>query len=339
MKLCTFQPNNEDAKKRAGLFKDGKIYDISSCLEAFLKGSGDAPEADYTDMLSILRAGEQAMDVIRKIDNVIGESGKDLPFARYSKELSDVKLLAPVPRPNSIRDFLVFEEHLINCMQTVAGNIFAPLGWINGAMIKMGRPLLRPSRQWYEMPAYYKGNPDTVIGPFEDAIWPSFTEKLDYELEFGIYIGKKGKDISAGEAKNYIAGYTIFNDMSARDIQMQEMKARLGPAKGKDFDTGNVMGPFLVTPDEVEDPYSLEMEAFVNGERWSSGNSDKMHFTYEQIIEHVSMSETLYPGDFLGSGTVGTGCGLELDRWVKPGDEITLKVEKLGELTNRIIRK
>jgi 2-keto-4-pentenoate hydratase/2-oxohepta-3-ene-1,7-dioic acid hydratase in catechol pathway len=339
MKLCTYQLLNDEGQKRAGFYKNEKVYDISSCLEAFGKEVGKVPKANYTDMLSILGAGEAAMDGIRKLDDIIDNPDVASPAERYSSKLDDVKLLAPVTRPNSIRDFLAFEQHLINCMQTVAGKMFPPAGWINGAMMKLGRPLLRPSRQWYKSPVYYKGNPDTVIGPFEDVIWPSFTEKLDYELEFGIYIGKKGKDIKADEAKNYIAGYTIFNDMSARDIQLQEMRANLGPAKGKDFDTGNVMGPFLVTPDEVGDPYALDMEAFVNGERWSSGNSSTMYYTYEQIIEHVSMSETLYPGDFLGSGTVGTGCGLELDRWLKPGDEITLKVEKLGELTNKIVRK
>jgi 2-keto-4-pentenoate hydratase/2-oxohepta-3-ene-1,7-dioic acid hydratase in catechol pathway len=177
-----------------------------------------------------------------------------------------------------------------------------------------------------------------VIGTGETVLWPSYTKKLDYELEFGLFILTEGKDVPEKDAAGLIAGFTVFNDFSARDIQLEEMTARLGPAKGKDFDTGNAMGPWLVTPDEVGDPYSLKMEAFVNGERWSAGTSSGMHFSFPEIIAYVSRSETLKPCDFIGSGTAGGGCGLELDRWIQPGDTVTLKVEKIGELTNPIVK-
>ena len=139
-------------------------------------------------------------------------------------------------------------------------------------------------------------------------------------------------------AREHIAGYTVFNDFSARDAQMREMAGRLGPAKGKDFDTGNAMGPFLVTTDEVPDPYALTMVARVNGEEWSRGRSGEMHHRFEDIIAHVSRDETLHPGEFIGSGTVGNGCGLELDRWIAPGDVVELEVEGLGVLRNRVVK-
>ncbi len=340
MKLCTFQVKDGDAGPRAGILRDGSVYDVDAIVPVLAARIGKAPMADYSSVIGILRGGRPVMDVVTKMDKSIAEETDSSPAARYKVGLDKVQLLAPVPRPNSIRDFMVFEEHLVNSMHTVVKNKFPPLAWLSRLVQKgIGKPLLRPPNVWYRIPAYYKGNPDSVIGPGRDIEWPSYTEKLDYELEFGVYIMGAGKDVKKEDAESYIAGYTIFNDVSARDFQMREMGARLGPAKGKDFDTGNVMGPWLVTPDEVGDPYSLKMEALVNGEVWSSGTSAGMRFKFPDIIEHVSMSETLRPGDFLGSGTMGTGCGLELDRWIRPGDSITLKVEKLGELTNKVVRR
>jgi 2-keto-4-pentenoate hydratase/2-oxohepta-3-ene-1,7-dioic acid hydratase in catechol pathway len=258
-------------------------------------------------------------------------------FQSYGHPLSSVKLWAPVPRPNSIRDFLVFEEHLINSTHAVVKRLFPPAAWFNTIVRRLtGSSLLRPPKVWYEIPIYYKGNADSVIGPEDAVFWPSYSNELDYELEFGVYLWKVGKDISKQDARSHIAGYTIFNDYSARDTQFKEMAGRLGPCKGKDFDTGNVMGPYLVTPDEIADPYSLEMRAYVNGELWSRGNSRTMHYSFDDMITYLSQSETLHPGDFLGSGTVGNGCGLELGRKLKRGDRVTLEVEKLGRLSNTI---
>jgi len=189
--------------------------------------------------------------------------------------------------------------------------------------------------EWYEIPVYYKGNPDSVIGPDEDIRWPSYTEKLDYELELCAIIGKRGREISEEGAPGYIAGYTIFNDWSARDIQFREMRVGLGPALGKDF--ANSLGPCLVTPDEI-DVYTAPMVARVNGEVWSSGTQGAMRFDFLQIIAHLSREQTLMPGDVLGSGTVGRGSGLELDRWIQPGDVVELEVEGIGTLRNRVVR-
>jgi 2-keto-4-pentenoate hydratase/2-oxohepta-3-ene-1,7-dioic acid hydratase in catechol pathway len=228
-------------------------------------------------------------------------------------DMAGVILTAPVPRPNSLLDYMSFEGH---------------------ASFSGKRQL---DKGWYEMPVCYKGNPDTVIRPEEVIPWPAFTDLLDYELEYGIYIGKEGKNIPRERAEEYIAGYTIFNDISARDIQLQEMLAGgLGPVKGKDF--CSVMGPCMVTPDEI-DPGNLRMMARVNGELWSDNNSGTAYWTWPQIIEFASMEETLYPGDFLGSGTIEGGCGLELSRWIKPGDVIELEIQGIGVLRNRVGEK
>ncbi len=248
-------------------------------------------------------------------------------------------LLAPVPRPRSIRDFMAFEKHIVQATRTVAKWRFAPLAVLDGWAERLrGRALIGAPKVWYERPVYYKSNPFSVVGPEAEVHWPKYTNKLDYELEFGAFIGRPGRDILKEHARRHIAGYTIFNDFSARDIQLREMQGRLGPAKGKDFDTGNAMGPYLVTPDEVPDPYNLTMVARVNGEPWSRGNSGDMHFTFEDMIAYVSQDETLHPGEFIGSGTVGNGCGLELDRWLQPGDMVELEVEHLGVLRNRVVR-
>jgi 2-keto-4-pentenoate hydratase/2-oxohepta-3-ene-1,7-dioic acid hydratase in catechol pathway len=187
---------------------------------------------------------------------------------------------------------------------------------------------------WYELPVYYKGNPDAVVHPDESVEWPSYTEKLDYELELCAVIGKQGRDISAEEADEYIAGYTIFNDFSARDIQMKEMAGQLGPTKGKDFANG--FGPYLVTRDAIEFE-NLHVTARVNGETWSEGDIGEMYHSFADIIEYVSRNETLHPGDVLGTGTVGGGCGLELDRWIDPGDTVELEAEGIGTLRHEVV--
>jgi 2-keto-4-pentenoate hydratase/2-oxohepta-3-ene-1,7-dioic acid hydratase in catechol pathway len=235
--------------------------------------------------------------------------------ARLVFRLSEVTLKTPVPNPRMLRDFLTFETHVKN------------------GFSKRNEPV---PESWYKMPVYYKGNPYTLIGHDEPAYWPHYSHRLDYELELACIIGKEGRNIPVEEAANYIAGYAIMNDFSARDTQKHEMLCRLGPAKGKDFCTA--VGPWLVTPDEVGDARNLRMTAKINGELWSDGNSGTSHWTFEQMIAHVSKEETLYPGDVLGSGTVGFGCGLELDKWIQPNDVIELEIDRLGILRNQVIK-
>ena len=326
MKLVTFGvPTPLGQIQRIGAIHRNKIIDLNMGYARYLADKHDSSQACELagamlppDMIAFLRGGKEGKDRAELTIDYVGKyQGRGGLFGLRGEQvvydMNEVKLKAPVPRPNSLRDYLTFEGH---------------------ASFSGKRQL---DKGWYEIPVCYKGNPDTVIGPDEVILWPAFTDLLDYELEYGIYIGKEGRNIPRERAEEYIAGYTIFNDLSARDIQLQEMLAGgLGPAKGKD--TCSAMGPCLVTPDEV-DPKNLRMIARVNGEVWSDNNSGTAYWSWPQVIEFASMEETLYPGDFLGSGTVEGGCGMELNRWIQPGDIIELQVEGIGILRNRVGEK
>lgn len=266
----------------------------------------------YPDMVAVVEAGQAGLDAAR----ARLESGDHLIA------LAEAEMRCPI-RPVQYRDCLVFEEHLVNSFKA--------------AEAMTGRAFAIP-QVWYDQPIYYKGNRMSFIGDGQEIRWPNYAEFVDIELELAIVIGKQGTDITQADAPAHIWGYTILNDVSARDAQMVEMAGQLGPAKGKDFDTGNILGPWIVTADEIAQPVALEMEALVNGERWGGGNSRQMHHSFARIIEHISASETLYPGEVIGSGTVGTGCGLEIGKRLSPGDEIALTVETIGTLRNRIVR-
>jgi fumarylacetoacetate (FAA) hydrolase len=202
-------------------------------------------------------------------------------------------------------------------------------------------------QEWYEFPAFYYSNPHVIYGPEENVPYPAYTKTLDYELEVACVIGRGGIDVPEGEADSHIAGYTIMNDWSARDVQVGEMKIGLGPAKAKDFATS--LGPWLVTPDELQDrktgpgKFNLKMTAKVNDKQLSMGNIDKMHWTFPQMIARASQSVQLQPGEVFGSGTVGSGSLLELGPevhpWLKPGDVVELEVERLGVLRNTIVKQ
>ncbi len=224
-----------------------------------------------------------------------------------------VQWLSPLDPP-VMRDCLAFEQHLRNSFK---GEAVPP----------------QSLGQHYKMPLYYKGNPLTLIAHEQEVPWPDYTQRMDYELELGFVIGRAGKDLTPEQALDYLFGVTIFDDFSARDIQMQEMMGLLGPAKGKDFATA--LGPWITTLDEL-DVHNLAMIARVNGEEWSRGSSSTMMWPVEEIIAYVSKGEGLRPGELIGSGTVGQGCGLELGKLLKPGDVVELEVEGIGVLRNRM---
>lgn len=225
---------------------------------------------------------------------------------------SAVRLLAPLPRPVQLRDFASFEAHSSN-----AGRIQLP-------------PV------WYAQPVYYKCNRLSVVGDDVEVSWPAGSRMIDYELELAAVIGTGGSRIGREDADRHIFGYTIFNDLSARDWQFEEMEVGLGPSRGKDFDGGNVLGPCIVTSDEITDPYQLTMIARVNGEEWSRNSSCTIHHRFDRMIEHISEAQTIHPGEILGSGTVGGGCGAELGRYLQRGDEVELEIEGIGILRTRI---
>jgi 2-keto-4-pentenoate hydratase/2-oxohepta-3-ene-1,7-dioic acid hydratase in catechol pathway len=331
MKWVTFhQPDAPNSPRLGVLAADEQVLDL---VAAAALRDGEAPDM-FGSMLAMLDAGVPAR---HDAERLLEYAAQQRPPGVWHV-LSDVALLAPLPRPRSIRDCLAFQGHLEGCAQAVLRRKARPLAALDRWITRRRGASLTIPRVWFERPIYYKGNPQSVVGHEAPVRWPSYTEQLDFELEFGVVLGRTGRDIPIEEATDYIAGYTIFNDFSARDVQFREMQGRLGPAKGKDFDTGNVLGPYLVTPDEVGDPYDLPMRVRVNGETWATGHSGQMRFTFEQMISYISQDETLVPGEFIGSGTIPGGCGLELDRWLQPGDVVELEVERLGVLRNRIVR-
>lgn len=238
------------------------------------------------------------------------EAGAPLGRTRL---VTDARLLAPL-RPRTLRDFLAFEGHLKNAYRNLGRDIPA---------------------EWYEVPACYKALPDTVIGPEQEIPWPSYSQELDHELELAAIMGTTGRDIPADRAAEHIFGYTLWNDMSARDTQRQELPIGMGPGKAKDWDGSNVLGPCIVTADEL-DVSDLRLTVRVNGEVWGSDTTANMHHSFAAMIEYTSRDLTLRPGEVIGSGTAAGGSGLELGRSLSPGDEIEMEAEGIGILRNRV---
>jgi fumarylacetoacetate (FAA) hydrolase len=244
-----------------------------------------------------------------------------------SRPLDVLPPQGPLPAPRSFRDFYAFEDHVATSRR------------------KRGLPM---DPAWYAQPAFYFSNPLGLVGADTPVFAPAGSEELDYELELGLVIGQSGRDIRREDAWRHVAGFTIINDFSARDLQRREMSVGLGPAKGKDFATA--IGPCLLTLDELQDRIDgegrlhLAMSARVNGKELSRGNASSMHFTWPQVIEYASRDAMLAAGDLLGSGTVGTGCILELGPentggWLKPGDVVELEIERIGVLRTPIVSR
>jgi 2-keto-4-pentenoate hydratase/2-oxohepta-3-ene-1,7-dioic acid hydratase in catechol pathway len=266
--------------------------------------AGRGPRVGVLDGEHILDAGFDG-DMVAFI-----EAGAPL---HTGAAVDQAHLLAPL-RPRTLRDFLAFEGHLKNAYRNLGRDI---------------------PPEWYEIPAYYKGLPDTVVGPDTEVSWPAYSDELDHELELAAVIGRTVKDVPAEDAESCIFGYTIWNDLSARDVQRREGAVGMGPGKAKDWDGSNVLGPCIVTADEL-DAGNLAMRVRVNGETWGESSSAEMHHTFADMIAYASQAQTLYPGEVFGSGTAPGGSGLELDRWLQPGDIVELDIEGIGVLRNRI---
>ncbi len=309
MKLATFTAPGGAQHIGALLPGERRLADLTAC----------DPDPVFAGMLALIDGGAAALERAKSV----------AAKPRVVHDLAAVALLAPLPVPRRLRDFLCFELHV---RQSRA----------NRYLFGMGTERLDPAKVeiakvWYERPVYYKGNPFSVVGHGAEVHWPSYSRVIDYELEIGVVVGRGGKNIPRADALSHAFGYTVFNDFSARDEQYIEMQGTLGPAKGKDFDTGNAMGPWITTADELGDPQNLTMIARINGEEWSRGSSQTMRHGFADIIAYASADETLYPGEVLGSGTVGGGCGNELGRFMKHGDAIELEVSGIGVLRNTIV--
>ncbi len=329
MKLVTYLHGREE---RVGCLIDDsrKVLDLQ-CIHEHHYGKSSP---HLMSVLALIEGGDAALELA----NSLVRARHLVSSAVLSWE--QVKLKAPIPYPPQMRDFLCFEKHLLQAYTALRRIRAAKAPDPALEMREMERKgILAMPPTWYERPYFYHPNRLNVIGHEQDVVWPSYCDQLDFELELGCVIGKLAKDVIRKEAADYIFGYTIFNDVSARDEQSRENPGTLGPGKGKDFDTGNVLGPCLVTKDEIPDPYNLTMIARVNGEEWARGNTADMHWKFEDCIAHVARSESLYPGEILGSGTVGDGCGLEHLRFLNPGDIVELEIEGIGVLRNRFVKK
>jgi 2-keto-4-pentenoate hydratase/2-oxohepta-3-ene-1,7-dioic acid hydratase in catechol pathway len=327
MKLATYRSNG---KERIAVVhgSDRSLFDLS----ASARRSGAASPV-FDSMLSLIDGGNAALDRARELfEKHGGDPDLSLPVAQ-------TEILAPLPEPRQMRDGMSFPLHIV---QAPRGQ-FKLKARADGDMAELARleaePLPELPAIYRQQPIYYITNRFSVKGTNTTVKWPRYSKVMDYELEFGIVTRRTKANIKLGEARDHIFGYTIFNDFSARDMQMVEMEGRLGPAKGKSFDGANVLGPWIVTPDEIGDAQALDVEVRVNGETRSRGRTAGMLFSFEEILAHASQDETIHAGEFFGSGTVGNCCGLEIGRFLEHGDAIELRVEKIGVLANRVERQ
>jgi 2-keto-4-pentenoate hydratase/2-oxohepta-3-ene-1,7-dioic acid hydratase in catechol pathway len=313
------------AQTRIGAFdSDGRIVDLAAAYRARLVSSGLTAEAATRisaallpgDMVAFIEGAERALDTAREALAWAAEAGAEPGDAPLVADPDRVTMLAPVPRPPLLRDFMGFETHLRNIYP------------------RLGREI---PPVWYELPVYYKGNTGSVATHEDDVPIPSYATELDFEFELALIIGKGGRDIARENALAHVFGYTIYNDFSARAIQTREMSVGLGPAKGKDFWRGHVLGPWLVTADEVGDIYDARMVARVNGKTWCDTRVGTIHWRFEDMIAHASLDEYLRPGEVFGSGTVGDGSAMERGTALHAGDVVELEVEGLGLLRNRVV--
>ena len=320
MKLITY---NKNGREQLAVLLDGQCYDMNKI---------DMRLPD--NMTEFLWGGDDLMAQLKAYIKQLEVGSLNCP----STPLEEVELMAPVPNPTSCRDAYAFRQH------------------VAAARRNRGVDMIP---EFDQFPIFYFTNHNAVTGPGPIECMPDHFEKLDFELEIAAVIGKQGKNIKAKDASEYIAGFTIMNDMSARTLQMEEMRLNLGPAKGKDFST--TIGPYLVTRDELEelrtDPYdghigtnyNLDMKCWINDQLVSEGNMNTMFWTFEEIIERCSYGVEIFPGDVIGSGTVGTGCFLELNgtaklenpdaepQWLKAGDKIDMEISGLGRLSNTLV--
>ncbi len=313
MKLITYKIQNSESHQ-IGVVEDNLIYNLNNYF-------GDI---SLVDMFQVENYQDQIALHICNDDCI-------------KHNFEEITILPPIPKPTSFRDAYAFRQHVETSRKNRGLNMIA---------------------EFDQFPVFYFSNHNTMFADGEEIkLMPDHFEQLDFELEFAIVIGKGGRNILSKDADQHIAGFCILNDLSCRRLQMEEMRLSLGPAKGKDF--ANVLGPYLVTPDElfskiIDTPcgnkYDLNMKCFVNGELLSEGNSKDMNWTFAEIIERASYGVELFPGDVIGSGTVGTGCLLEIngsgkrenldyrERWIEEGDQIEMQIEGLGKISNKIVK-
>lgn len=332
MRLVTFSSADRTGTRLGALINgDQQIIDLLTAAD--LTGSGTE---FFTSMLALIDAGPAALDTARAL---VARTQKD-GVAEATIERDSARLHAPLPNPRRLRDCTCFLQHLRNAREVRYTRLAAREADPAAALEKFrAAGALDVPPEWEVAPVYLNSNHLSLIGPGDDVIWPHEARRMDYELEWAVVTGSGGSNIKAENAAQHFFGFTIFNDVSARDIQAIEIRTGAGMGgPGKDFDAGNAMGPCIVTADELDDPYNLNMTARINGEEWSRGNTSMMDHRFEGVLAHLSHNQSIHPGEIFGSGTVPTGCGLEHNRYLSDGDTIELDVEGIGVLQNRIVK-
>lgn len=322
MKLATFETQRGERKLGVVFPERRRILDVAEA-EAILT---TARSGHFSSMLALIEAGPDGLARLRTL------LSRDAALDPFLLELASVKLLAPIPVPPQIRDCSVFAQHVRQGGAAMA-RLKARLA---------GQPAPAAASDeipdvYRAQPIYYISNRFSVVGPDAVVTWPSYSSVMDFELEIAAVIGKGGRNIAADRAHEHIFGFSLFNDFSARDVQSREMEGWLGPTKGKSFDSGNGLGPWIVTSDELGDPTRLAVSVRVNGEVWATNSTAGMLHSFEAIIAFISRDETLYPGEIIASGTVGGCCGLEMDRFLKSGDVVEIEADRIGILRNKVV--
>ncbi len=336
MKYYTFSiASPVGALTRIGAGQGGRLVDLNAACAALFAHQGEPDAGEYAgflvppDMVGYLSRGDKARRAVDEALEFVAEGVAEGPNgARLSYGFDEVRLLAPVPRPPLVRDASAFLGHVRFGRACVSGERSI-------ADVPADAPGLA---NFYKFPPYFHQSGAITAGPYDPILKPAFTESLDFEFELGVYVGRKGINIPAADAERYIAGITIYNDVSARDVQWQEMDLFLGPAKGKNFEGANIMGPCMVTLDEI-DCDNLRMVARVNGEVVVDDHSSGMTHKFPRILEYISQEEYVYPGDFIASGTCDHGTCLTstLQRWLRVGDVVELEVEGIGVIRNEVV--
>jgi len=324
MRLATY---TDAAGARAIGVVDAEAKSILG-LQAAHRAAFGAASPVFEDMLALIDAGDAGLALAREVV-------KHAASAAHRAPLDSVKLLAPVPEPRQIRDCNNFEQHMRGARIGME-KLKARLAGKPEPDAKDVSTTIHPVN--YKHIVFYISNRFNVSGPDAEIEWPAYTEWLDFEGEIGFFIGKRGRDIPKEKALEHVFGYTIFNDFSARDQQADEMEGRMGPTKGKSFDTSNVVGPWIVTRDEIPDYRAMTATVRINGVERGKGTTAEMIHPYEDIIAYISRSETLHPGELIGTGTLGGCCALETGHWPKDGDVVEIDVDKIGVLRNRVRR-
>jgi 2-keto-4-pentenoate hydratase/2-oxohepta-3-ene-1,7-dioic acid hydratase in catechol pathway len=337
MKLVSYEVATVVGRfERIGALAHGTIVDLNAACAAYFAQSQNenaalrqAAALVPPEMIAFLEGGAVSREFADKSVAYAGErlvneaQPRGVRGARLTFSEGELTWLAPVPRPPMIRDGILLLDHY-------------RLGMEKLFKIAENERVPEAARS---MPIFWKPSRAAVGAHRQPIRWPKYGEKLDYEFELGVYIGRKGKDIPAERALEHVAGYTIFNDLGLRDVQPAELSLRMGPAKAKDFETSKIMGPCLVTADELSEPHNLRMVTRVNGETWFDGRLSGWAFTFAEFIAYVSRDETLNVGDFFGSGPPARSVGFEIDRWIKPGDVVECEIEGIGVLSNSIARE